>query len=108
MAGDRTGKGRPLGDDRWSRTISRRWFNQGATRTVRHFPEKLPIGLGSGNDVVFVYVVTDATGREFAPFSTATVGCSKVANDEPATARRAAEEAARRAKALAAAAQRLR
>jgi len=43
-------------------------FNQGATRTVRHFPEKLPIGLGSGNDVVFVYVVTDATAREFRGF----------------------------------------
>jgi hypothetical protein len=43
-------------------------FSQGNSRTVRHFPEKLPIGLGSGDDVVFLYVVADPTGREFRAF----------------------------------------
>jgi len=43
-------------------------FSQGGARTVRHFPDKLPIGLGSGDDVIFVYVVTDPAGREFRAF----------------------------------------
>jgi hypothetical protein len=43
-------------------------FNQSGTRTVRLFPEKLPIGLGASNDIVFVYVVADPTGRDFRAF----------------------------------------
>ena len=43
-------------------------FSQGGTRTVRAFPEKLPIGVGAGQDVVFAYVVADPTGRDFPRF----------------------------------------
>lgn len=34
-------------------------FEQGGSRTVRHFADKLPIGIGSLGELLFVYLVTD-------------------------------------------------
>ncbi len=35
-------------------------FEQGGSKTIRHFPDKLPIGLGATSDeLLFVYLVTD-------------------------------------------------
>lgn len=43
-------------------------FSQKGSRTVRYFPEKLPIGLAAREEIVFVYLATDATGRNFRAF----------------------------------------
>jgi hypothetical protein len=43
-------------------------FMQRGARTVRHFPHKLPIGLLPADEIVFAYVVTDSTGRDFRTF----------------------------------------
>jgi hypothetical protein len=45
-------------------------FTQQGSRTARYFPAKLPFGLGAREDVVFVYLVTVATGRPFRTFLT--------------------------------------
>jgi hypothetical protein len=45
-------------------------FVQRGGRTVRHFPEKLPIGLTSDGHPVFVYLAIDASGRALRSFLT--------------------------------------
>jgi hypothetical protein len=46
-------------------------FAQRGNRTVRYFPHKLPVGLVSPDQVVLIYVVTEAIGREFRTFLSA-------------------------------------
>lgn len=38
-------------------------FEQGGLQTVRYFPDKLPIGVGSEGEVTFIYLVTEADRR---------------------------------------------
>jgi hypothetical protein len=44
-------------------------FEGSGSRTVRYFPEKLPLGMPDGSDeVVILYLVTEPTGRLFRTF----------------------------------------
>ena len=44
-------------------------FEAGGSRTVRYFPEKLPLGVSDGSDdVALLYLVTEPTGRVFRTF----------------------------------------
>jgi hypothetical protein len=43
-------------------------FVQRGSRTVRYFPDKLPIGLASPDEIVLIYVVTESDGRAFRSF----------------------------------------
>ncbi|MPY86719.1 MAG: hypothetical protein GEU99_02215 [Luteitalea sp.] len=43
-------------------------FRQRGDVTVRYFPRKLPIGLLHADQVAFLYLVTDGTGRDFRSF----------------------------------------
>lgn len=46
-------------------------FEQRGRRTVRHFPDKLPIGVvPNSEDLIFMYVVTEPEGRELREFLT--------------------------------------
>lgn len=54
-----------------STELPRLVFVQRGDRTVRNFPHKLPIGVVAADQIVFVYVVTDSTGREFRTFLSA-------------------------------------
>lgn len=51
-----------------SMDLPRLEFVQRGDRTVRYFPHKLPVGIGSPDQIVFVYVVTDPSGRDFRTF----------------------------------------
>lgn len=43
-------------------------FTQHGTTTVRYFWHKLPVGIAAGDEVVLLYVLTEATGRDFRRF----------------------------------------
>jgi hypothetical protein len=44
-------------------------FEGGGSRTVRYFPDKLPLGLsGASDEVAILYLVTEPTGRVFRTF----------------------------------------
>ena len=44
-------------------------FEGGGSRTVRYFPDKLPLGVSDGSgEVALVYLVTEPTGRAFRTF----------------------------------------
>jgi hypothetical protein len=43
-------------------------FNQRGARTVRHFPNKLPVGLVASDRVTFVFLVTETTGCDSRAF----------------------------------------
>ncbi len=51
-----------------SSELPRLVFMQRGDRTVRYFPHKLPIGLLPADQIVFAYIVTESTGREFRSF----------------------------------------
>jgi hypothetical protein len=50
------------------RELPRLVFVRRGTQTVRYFPDKLPIGIVAADQIVLIYIVTDATGREFRTF----------------------------------------
>lgn len=51
-----------------STDLPRLEFEQRDHRTIRYFPHKLPVGVVAADHIVLVYVVTDASGREFRTF----------------------------------------
>jgi hypothetical protein len=51
-----------------STDLPRLEFEQRGNRTVRYFPDKLPIGVVAADQILLVYVVTDPSGRDFRTF----------------------------------------